>query len=577
MLELWKALIGDYIKQHAFVFLIYLILILFLFPLDTIIIPKIIGRLFGEIQNLSPTDSFAKFDFYKDINLLNTRGLIILLFSSWFLYIIGTYVKRCVESYFIPKYGEYIRSRIINSIINMAREHYTTINPSELLSRSFALSVDLKNSLNWLLSRAFPQLLSVFVIIGYLYYVDATLGNIMSVTMIIVFVISYFYSYIIMNKSQIREKQYIKMIRNTSDRFHNLMQVFINNQEGHMMESNEFDNDKYTIQFIKQSITETNFSVTAEIITLFGYFTSVLYIVNKSIQKKFSHKEIVPLILILGNLNTYILLNTSGIAHFLFARIGSLNESTDFLEALLFQQSSRQFDSVINKGRIQFKDVSFRYNDTTTNVINNVSFTVRPGEKVAIIGQSGSGKSTLMKMLVGLYKPTSGVIYVDGFNINKITHQHLRDKIVYINQHTVLFDDTVASNIQYGNNTSVAEIQQILKKYKLDTIYENLPNGIQTKAGVNGLNLSHGMQKVTIILRGLLKPSSVIILDEPLAGLDSNTRQKVLRLIMDYTENKTTVVITHDKEILPFMDHTITPTSQKKAIETSPFTNQLFE
>ena len=577
MLELWKALIGDYIKQHAFIFLIYLILILFLFPLDTIIIPKIIGRLFGEIQNLSPTDSFAKFDFYKDINLLNTRGLIILLFLSWFLYTIGTYIKRCVESYFIPKYGEYIRTRIINSIINMAREHYTTINPSELLSRSFALSVDLKNSLNWLLSRAFPQLLSVFVIIGYLYYVDATLGNIMSVTMIIVFVISYFYSYIIMNKSQIREKQYIKMIRNTSDRFHNLMQVFINNQEGHMMESNEFDNDKYTIQFIKQSITETNFSVTAEIITLFGYFASVLYIVNKSIQKKFSHKEIVPLILIIGNLNTYILLNTSGIAHFLFARIGSLNESTDFLEALLFQQSSRQFDSVINKGRIQFKDVSFRYNDTTTNVINNVSFTVKPGEKVAIIGQSGSGKSTLMKMLVGLYKPTSGVIYVDGFNINKITHQHLRDKIVYINQHTVLFDDTVASNIQYGNNTSVAEIQQILKKYKLVTIYENLPNGIHTKAGVNGLNLSHGMQKVTIILRGLLKPSSVIILDEPLAGLDSNTRQKVLRLIMDYTENKTTVVITHDKEILPFMDHTITPTSQKKAIETSPFTNQLFE
>ena len=577
MLELWKALIGDYIKQHAFIFLIYLILILFLFPLDTIIIPKIIGRLFGEIQNLSPTDSFAKFDFYKDINLLNTRGLIILLFLSWFLYTIGTYIKRCVESYFIPKYGEYIRTRIINSIINMAREHYTTINPSELLSRSFALSVDLKNSLNWLLSRAFPQLLSVFVIIGYLYYVDATLGNIMSVTMIIVFVISYFYSYIIMNKSQIREKQYIKMIRNTSDRFHNLMQVFINNQEGHMMESNEFDNDKYTIQYIKQSITETNFSVTAEIITLFGYFASVLYIVNKSIQKKFSHKEIVPLILIIGNLNTYILLNTSGIAHFLFARIGSLNESTDFLEALLFQQSSRQFDSVINKGRIQFKDVSFRYNDTTTNVINNVSFTVKPGEKVAIIGQSGSGKSTLMKMLVGLYKPTSGVIYVDGFNINKITHQHLRDKIVYINQHTVLFDDTVASNIQYGNNTSVAEIQQILKKYKLVTIYENLPNGIHTKAGVNGLNLSHGMQKVTIILRGLLKPSSVIILDEPLAGLDSNTRQKVLRLIMDYTENKTTVVITHDKEILPFMDHTITPTSQKKAIETSPFTNQLFE
>ena len=110
------------------------------------------------------------------------------------------------------------------------------------------------------------------------------------------------------------------------------------------------------------------------------------------------------------------------------------------------------------------------------------------------------------------------------------------------------------NNIKYGNNASNEEIISYIRKYKFDTVYAGLTNGIYDIAGVNGGNLSLGMQKITLLLRGILKNSKVIIFDEPLSGLDANTRKKVIKLINDISSNKTIIIITHDVEILPNMD-----------------------
>ena len=96
-----------------------------------------------------------------------------------------------------------------------------------------------------------------------------------------------------------------------------------------------------------------------------------------------------------------------------------------------------------------------------------------------------------------------------------------------------------------------------MKKYGLDSVYSSLENGVHSNAGVNGTNLSLGMQKVVIILRGIIKKYNIIIFDEPLAGLDSKTRVKVMNLIKDYCDGKTVMIITHDKEIIPYCDEVI--------------------
>ena len=152
------------------------------------------------------------------------------------------------------------------------------------------------------------------------------------------------------------------------------------------------------------------------------------------------------------------------------------------------------------------------------------------------------------------------MIKIDNVNHKDINIEHLRNNINYINQNTLLFDRDIYYNISYGSNTSKNKknfIDRMLDKYDLRTIYDNLENGLNTEAGPKGSKLSLGMQKVTILMRGLMRNSKIIIFDEPLAGLDQKTRNKVINLILGETENKTVLIITHDQEIIPYMDRVV--------------------
>ena len=185
-----------------------------------------------------------------------------------------------------------------------------------------------------------------------------------------------------------------------------------------------------------------------------------------------------------------------------------------------------------------------------------------------------------MKLLSGMYTPTSGLLQIDGHSVHTIDLQHLRRQIIYINQRTQLFNMSILKNIQYGNKVSAKEVGDLLKQYKLDTVYAKLPQGIYTNAGVNGSSLSLGMQKVTMLMRGLLRNGKVVILDEPLAGLDASTRVKVMRIIKDTCSGKTTLVITHDKEIIPYMDRVVNISEINKSVnhaKTSPSTDSMIE
>lgn len=145
-----------------------------------------------------------------------------------------------------------------------------------------------------------------------------------------------------------------------------------------------------------------------------------------------------------------------------------------------------------------------------------------------------------------------------------MTNKYIRDNVIYINQRTNLFNMNIIDNIAYGNeHVEKKHIEKLLKTYDLDSVFSELEEGIFSDAGVNGTNLSGGMQKVTILLRGILKKGVIYIFDEPLAGLDAASREKVIKLILDMTKGKTLIVITHDPEITPFMDNVVNLKKQK--------------
>lgn len=277
------------------------------------------------------------------------------------------------------------------------------------------------------------------------------------------------------------------------------------------------------------------------------------------VDKKITTGEGIAVLLIIGQLVSYMLNVNAGLVHQVIYKLGIVYGSKDFLNEIFATQHHGSKKDTIHKGDIEFKNVKYRYDKSNEEFLfDNLDLKIAGGTKVGVVGRSGSGKSTLMKMLINLYKPESGEILIDGVNINDMDFQYLRDNVNYINQKTNLFDETILYNMLYGNDhINEEELIEKLNTYKLMDVFSDLPDGVYASSGIHGGNLSGGMQKVTLLMRGILKPGKIMILDEPLAGLDGDTRMKVMDMILAETNGKTLIVITHDKEILPSMDRVV--------------------
>jgi len=203
-----------------------------------------------------------------------------------------------------------------------------------------------------------------------------------------------------------------------------------------------------------------------------------------------------------------------------------------------------EVDSV--RGDIAVKNLHFRYPGTEKEVLKGISLNVKPGEMVALVGRSGSGKSTLVSLLYRLYNVADNAIFLDGVNINDFKLTNLRSHIATVNQNIALFDDTIRNNVAYGDvQYTDEEIVSALQGANAWDFVSELPAGINTVVGENGLKLSGGQRQRISIARAFLKTSSVLILDEATSALDNESEAAVTKAIDNLARNKTTIVIAH--------------------------------
>jgi len=194
---------------------------------------------------------------------------------------------------------------------------------------------------------------------------------------------------------------------------------------------------------------------------------------------------------------------------------------------------------------IEFKNVSFHYR-ADREIIQDISFTIRPGQKLAVVGASGSGKSTLVKLLFRFYDCQSGRIEIDGNDILDLTLHSLRSAIGIVPQDTVLFNDTIYENIRYGRpDASEEEIRQAIRMAHLDDFIERLPEGMKTVVGERGLKLSGGEKQRVAIARTMLKNPAILVFDEATSSLDSKTEGAILKAMREISEGHTSLVIAH--------------------------------
>jgi ABC-type transport system involved in Fe-S cluster assembly fused permease/ATPase subunit len=198
-----------------------------------------------------------------------------------------------------------------------------------------------------------------------------------------------------------------------------------------------------------------------------------------------------------------------------------------------------------NLTEIRFENVSFDY-DVRRTIINNITFKVPDGKKVAIVGPTGAGKSTISRLLFKFYNPKKGNIYINDTNINKVSQESLSKIIGVVPQDTVLFNDTIYYNIAYGNTYSTKEeIISAAKNADIHNFIKILPDGYETIVGERGLKLSGGEKQRVAIARTILKNPRIFFFDEATSALDTSTEKEIQKNLEKISKNKTTLVIAH--------------------------------
>ncbi|XP_012879851.1 PREDICTED: ATP-binding cassette sub-family B member 6, mitochondrial [Dipodomys ordii] len=197
------------------------------------------------------------------------------------------------------------------------------------------------------------------------------------------------------------------------------------------------------------------------------------------------------------------------------------------------------------KGRIEFENVHFGYADGR-ETLQDVSFTVMPGQTLALVGPSGAGKSTILRLLFRFYDINSGSIRIDGQDISQVTQISLRSHIGVVPQDTVLFNDTIANNIRYGRVTADnSEVEAAAQAAGIHDAIMSFPEGYETQVGERGLKLSGGEKQRVAIARTILKAPDIVLLDEATSALDTSTERAIQASLAKVCANRTTIVVAH--------------------------------
>ncbi|MBL0333390.1 MAG: ABC transporter ATP-binding protein [Chlorobiota bacterium] len=199
-----------------------------------------------------------------------------------------------------------------------------------------------------------------------------------------------------------------------------------------------------------------------------------------------------------------------------------------------------------DKVSIEFKNVSFKYLENLPLVLKNVSFKVESGDTLAIIGSTGSGKSSITNLIGKLYETTNGDILLNGISIKDISYKQVRELIGTVTQETFLFSDTVEGNIRFGSNTSTLnDVKNAAEIAQLNVDIRSFPNGFDTIVGERGITLSGGQKQRTSIARAILRNPKIIILDDALSAVDTQTEENILTRLKTIMKDKTTILISH--------------------------------
>ena len=532
-------LIKPFLYKYKLYLLIYSICVCLTYPLEAIIIPTFFSDFFESLKDNVISDSIF-IAFIKKI-------FIFLIITT-----IGQMVISKLDIYLIPEFNEMVSNNLFEKILKYYENNYTDLELGKMLTRINGLPTILREVTTDLFNWVLPKILTIIFINIYFYTYDKILGI---GSFGILFLILYYNIEAFKKCVCLSNKRYTTFESKSEelqDKLSNLYSIYssatINSEINNFKEVTS----NFKSIHIKSMRCNHNIKTNNSFITTIIFIVICCYIIFIYRSSKITKDKLITLFMTLifymPCLNTIITYLPDYTNH-----LGIISNLDNFVDDIC-EEIENKPDIILSNGQINIVNLNFGYGKNK-QLFNNFNLVIEPLDKVAIIGPSGNGKSTLIKLIMGYYQVPMNTIFIDNQDINKYNLNSLRKQITFINQNTKLFNKSIYDNIKYGNTLSNEDIDNVYNQFNLERIYKNLINGFDTIVGVNGDSISGGQKQIILLLRNYFKKNKIIILDEPTAALDEDSRKTVNEIIKKISKNSTLIIITHDENNLSMVNY----------------------
>ena len=393
-------------------------------------------------------------------------------------------------------------------------------------------------------------IMTLIFTIGIMIKVNISLTLLVLLPLPLLALTTFFVSAIINRKGTIVQEKLSEISTLSQESFSGIRIIKSFGKEKEWIKSFSRANSEYTMKSLSLILTNSLFQPSTLLLIGLSTITTIYIGGNQVIEGKVSVGNIAEFIVYVNRL-TWPIVSLGWVTSLIQRAASSQKRIDEFLNTIpLINPSGNQFSEF--KKKIEFKNVSFKYQDSSNYVLRNVSFEIPKGKTIAIIGRTGAGKSTIANLLCRLYEVDSGEILIDNQSIKSIKLDELRKNISYSPQETFLFSDTIAQNVAFGDfldgSTDLSSIERIKNSLKSAEIHESieaLPQKFNSVLGERGINLSGGQRQRIAIARSLYKNAPILILDDSLSAIDTVTENKIISNISNLSNQKTIVLISH--------------------------------
>jgi len=537
----WTLLTG-FLEDHQLLAIAYAALLI-VNPIRDILIPHVVGKIYNNIKS-------------KGQIMIYIGALVAIIVVVQIMWVLGDQVD--VKLY--PAVHKYVREQMMAHLFQTRESRYSEVEIGSIITKIIKLPSILYNFIDNIKWTLLPNLVTDIGALIYMFFID------WRIAMPLVGVFGMFL--FMLNRSVDtcadpalkRDENYSDLFKNVDDVLRNMITVMSFDKVG-----DEFDRlNEWEEKFREYSEATLNCSLTAKYVVIpcmLAYVFFVCWFCYGQLKSgAMSGGTFISLLIII-----FIVMNSMfdilGSWKDVIMRWGIIDNSLKIFEtcdvaSAPYTQKASSSDGII------FQDVDFTYvsPDQQREVLHDFNLHIRPKEVTLIVGEIGSGKSTLLHLLLRYQTPQRGEIFLDGVAYTSMPNVEIRQKISYIPQTPVLLNRSIYENIVYGvpNPPDQAGVEALMRDLDLNVFLDSLDQGLNTSVGVHGSKLSGGQRQIVWVLKAILINPEIIIMDEPTAAVDDQTKQIIHYLLETVMVGKTIVMITHDPYLLKFADRIVT-------------------